>query len=389
MKNRTKLLIMALCAAAIAVGIYFAAPFLLKIIGYVISLFAPFILGYLFSGLINPLANVLQRKLKIPRGFSAVLVMILTLGIIGGALVGVVWKVAAELAKLYRSFPQMYAAWQSSWHSFTGKLSNIYNMLPAEAQLSLDTLTKSAGDRISEFISSHSAPVFDSASNIAKAVPGAIIAAVVFLLSVYFMVVDHRQVSAAIHKIFGESFSERLHMVKSECGRYIGGYCKAQGILMVIVFMIVAFGMAVLRADYVLLVSVLTAFLDALPFFGSGITLWPLAAIYFISGNMKMGVGMIVIYVVIILVRRFVEPKLVSDKIGLHPIFTLVSMYVGYKLWSVIGMIIGPIVLMLLISLYRAGVFNGIIKNVKRLLRFIKRQLSELKAYMIRIIDNR
>lgn len=85
MKNRTKLLIIGICAAALAVGIYFAAPFLLRIIGYIISLFAPFILGYIFSWLINPLANVLQKKLKTRADFQLFFVMILTIGIVGGA----------------------------------------------------------------------------------------------------------------------------------------------------------------------------------------------------------------------------------------------------------------------------------------------------------------
>src|SRR5699024_7185182 len=141
--------------------------------------------------------------------------------------------------------------------------------------------------------------------------------------------------------------------------------------------------------QYTLIVAFLTAFLDALPFFGSGITLWPLAAIYFISGNTKLGVGMIIIYIVIVLVRRFVEPKLVSDKLGLHPILTLMSMYIGYKLWSLLGMIFGPIILILFIGLYRAGIFNGLINNIKRLVSFIRRQIKELRDYILKIIEHR
>lgn len=389
MKNRTKLLIMGICAAALAAGIYFAAPFLLRIIGYIISLFAPFILGYIFSWLINPLANVLQKKLKIPRGFSAVLVMILTIGIIGGALVGVIWKLVDEIRNLYSSFPEMYVSWQASWHNFSNNLSHIYNALPSEIQVSLDSFTQNIGNRVSAFISSNSTPMVDSASNFAKAVPGALIAVVVFLLSVYFMVVDHKSVSAVIHKICGPRLSEKLNMVRKECGKYLGGYLKAQGILMIIVFIVIAIGMSILRAQYTLIVAFLTAFLDALPFFGSGITLWPLAAIYFISGNTKLGVGMIIIYIVIVLVRRFVEPKLVSDKLGLHPILTLMSMYIGYKLWSLLGMIFGPIILILFIGLYRAGIFNGLINNIKRLVSFIRRQIKELRDYILKIVEHR
>ena len=388
-KNRTKLLILVLCTAALAVGLYFAAPFILRLIGYILSLFAPFILGYIFSGLINPLADFLQKKLKIPRGFSAVLVMILTIGIVGGSLVGVIWKVFDEVKNLYNSFPEMYASWQASWHNFMDKISHIYNAMPTEIQTSLDSFTQNLGTQVSTFISKRSTPVVDGASSFAKAVPGALIAAVVFILSVYFMVVDHQRVSDAIARLLGDKLSRRFLLVKEQCGKYLGGYVKAQAILMVIVFCVIALGMRILNAQYILIVSLLTAFLDALPFFGSGITLWPLAAVYFISGDTKMGIGMIVIYLVIMLVRRFVEPKLVSDKLGLHPILTLMSMYVGYKLWSLLGMIFGPILLILLISLYKAGVFDALTKNLKRLINFIRRRISALRAYVLKILERK
>ena len=74
-----------------------------------------------------------------------------------------------------------------------------------------------------------------------------------------------------------------------------------------------------------------------------------------------------------------IEPKIVSSKIGLHPILTLMSMYVGYRIFSIGGMIFGPMTLMLIISLYRAGFFNGIIGFFRFLGGLIKREFTDLK----------
>jgi predicted PurR-regulated permease PerM len=85
------------------------------------------------------------------------------------------------------------------------------------------------------------------------------------------------------------------------------------------------------------------------------------------------------------IMRRFAEPKLVSTGMGLHPILTLMSMYIGYKTLSIGGLILGPIILMLIISFYKAGVFDGLIRAVKRLGEFIKQQYMLFKAFLIKL----
>ena len=377
-----------LAAVLIGVVIYLFLPKILKAAGFIIRLFLPFILGYLFSMAVNPLADLLQKKLKKPRGFSAVLVIVLIVGILGGILSFLIWKIIDEVRMIYVQFPSIYANMRTSAHALGEKWSVLYDNLPVNVQQSLTALGDSISLKASQLINSMSAPVVDNAGNFAKALPSVFIAVIVFVLSSYFMVSDNKVVSRAVHKIFSEKFMERLTMVKSELKKYLGGYLRAQLILMLIAFVIIFIGLSAINADYALLIALLIAILDALPFFGSGFVLWPWSVIAFLNGNIKTGIGLIIIYFAVLVVRRITEPKLVSTGMGIHSILTLMSMYVGYKTLSIGGLIVGPILLMLIISFYKAGIFDAPIRAVKNLGSLIKKQFVMFKNFLINLLES-
>lgn len=364
-------------AALMITGIYFLFPYVLSLIGWAVSIFLPFILGYLFSLLIDPLADRLQKKFKLPRGISAVLVIILTVGIVGGVLTGIIWKIVAEVRSLYSQYPKIYNDIVQLWESFSDKYSKVYMALPDSIQNVCDDFGAQISAAVTDFFGK--TPVMERAGNIAKSLPGIFIAMIVFFLSLYFMVTDAKMVSRAIHCVVPERLLDRFAAIREELKKYMGGYVRAQCIIMSVVFVIVMIGLTILKKDYALLIAIGVAVLDALPFFGSGAVLWPWALISFLSGSVKLGVGLIIIYLVIVLTRQMIEPKLVSSKIGLHPILTLMSMYVGYRTFSIGGMILGPLTLMILISFYRAGVFDPIINLIKKFWSFTKHELGQIK----------
>lgn len=368
----------AVIIAGIAAGIYFLFPYALELVGWGLSIFLPFILGYLFSLLINPLADKLQNRLKLPRGISAILVIILTVGIVGGILTGVIWKIVSEVRSLYSQYPKIYNDAVALWESISDKYSKLYTVMPDNFKSLFDNFGSQISETVTGFFGK--TPVVERAGNFAKSLPGMFIALIVFFLSLYFMVTDAKLVSKKIHEIVPSVVLERLADIRTELKKYMGGYVRAQCIIMTVVFCILFIGLTILQKDYALLIAIGIAVLDALPFFGSGAALWPWALVSFLSGSVKSGVGLVIIYLIIILTRQTIEPKLVSSKIGLHPILTLMSMYVGYRTFSIGGMILGPITLMIVISFYRAGVFDPIIKMLKNLGLFFKHEFEHIKA---------
>ena len=118
------------------------------------------------------------------------------------------------------------------------------------------------------------------------------------------------------------------------------------------------------NVKYPLLIALITAFVDALPILGSGTVLVPWAIISALDGDINLGIALVVLWIIMCVVRQFIEPKVVSNKLGIHPIFTLIAMYTGFKLLGVIGMLIGPIALIIIKSIFSTLIDQGIIKTI-------------------------
>ena len=116
--------------------------------------------------------------------------------------------------------------------------------------------------------------------------------------------------------------------------------------------------------EFPLLAALGIGFVDALPILGSGTVIVPWAVISGLNGDIKLGIALIILYVIILIARQLLEPKIVSNKIGIHPIFTLISMYTGFKFIGIIGLLVGPIIFIVLKNIFENMIDDGIIKRI-------------------------
>ena len=144
-----------------------------------------------------------------------------------------------------------------------------------------------------------------------------------------------------------------------------GGYFKAQLKIMVVVWVILLIGMLILKVRFAAFVAALVAFLDMLPFLGTGTVRIPWAAFKLLSGDYQVSVGLVILYLVTQLVRRTIEPKLVGDSIGMNPLITLIFMYIGYRIGGVLGMILAVPIGAIVLNFYKAGAFDGVLCGFK------------------------
>lgn len=154
-----------------------------------------------------------------------------------------------------------------------------------------------------------------------------------------------------------------------EITKSLGGYLKAEAILVLVSFAISVIGLYVLKfigmnITYPLLMALAIGFVDALPILGSGTIMLPWAVISALNGDLNLGIGIIVLWIIMSVVRQILEPKIVSGNIGIHPIFTLIAMYTGFKVIGIMGMLIGPIVLIILKSIFSSIIEEGITKSL-------------------------
>ncbi len=343
----------------IVVFLYFAPK--------LVVFFMPFVVGYLISWIANPVVRFFEKRLKIVRkhGSMIIIIGVLALVILLFYLAGL--KITEEVVDFIKNFPDFYENLSEEFETIGDNLRGFLERLPGNVEDTIFELTASLTTYLGSLAQAIGEPTFEAASNFAKNVPGTLIGIIMSILSAYFFTADRDKIYAMVNAHMPESIQKNVISVLKDLKHVVGGYFKAQLKIMVVVYIIVIIGLMILKVDYFLLVGFIIAFLDMLPFFGTGTVLGPWAIIKILSGDYRMAIALILLYVVTQVVRQVIQPKLVGDSIGMNPLATLIFMFIGFKLSGVIGMIVAVPIGMILINLYRAGVFDNQIWCLKEL----------------------
>ncbi|MBR5270385.1 MAG: AI-2E family transporter, partial [Anaerotignum sp.] len=179
------------------------------------------------------------------------------------------------------------------------------------------------------------------------------IAFFVAVISAYFFTKDRDLIRREYQEHLAPLLGISVNTTKTELKSSVWGYIKTQFILMGFTFTMTIIAMLVMKSPYALLLSIIIAIIDSLPFFGSGFILWPGAVIHLVTGNTFLAIGYMVLYAAIQVMRQILQPKILGTQIGLHPLLTLFSMYFGFQCIGVIGLIIGPIIAVILKAFFR------------------------------------
>ena len=166
-----------------------------------------------------------------------------------------------------------------------------------------------------------------------------------------------------------ETWVKRIGVHLKDLVKSLGGYLKAEVTLVFISFVITLIGLYIfhfvgLNVPYPLLMAFIIGFVDLLPIFGSGTVMIPWAILSACTGDFTLAIAILVLWAVISVVRQLLEPRIVSGNIGIHPIFTLIAMYTGFKFMGVLGMIIGPIILIILKNIFATFIDKGVFKSI-------------------------
>ena len=336
------------------------------VIGWnLIRFFMPFVIGWIIAAIASPLVNWLEKRLKIVKKLGSALIVILVLAAIILALYFGISRLASEISDLIRNFPDMYAQLEIGLRQIGDTLSGIFERLPTGIRNGWNTVVQNLDQYMGNLVSNMSEPTVMAAGNIAKSVPYYLISFIVAVLSAYFFIVEREEVLAWMKRVSPESVQKRMTLVMDNLRYAVGGYFKAQFKIMGIVFLILLVGLGILDTGYFVLVAFLIAFLDFLPFFGTGTAMIPWAVYEFFMGDYKMTVALIVIYVITQAVHQLLQPKLVGDSVGLNPLVTLFLLYIGYRMGGILWMILAVPIGMVLINMCQAGAFDYIFDDVK------------------------
>ena len=327
--------------------------------------FMPFVIGWILSVIAGPLVTFLEKKLKIMKRLGSAITIILVLVLCIGLIYLIISQIWEEISVLIRNFPRMYHDLERGLSQIGTQGNTLFERFPEQIQNSWATLMNNLDDTASSLIGRIGEPTIEVAGNVAKRIPSVLIGTIVAFVSAYFFIADKENLGEWVKKVVPKSITSRLLLVGENLKYAMGGYFKAQFKIMGVVFAILLVGFTMMQIRFSILLAIAIAFLDFLPFFGTGTALIPWAIYKFLVGDYKMVAALVILYGVTQLVRQLIQPKLVGDSMGLNPLYTLFLLYLGYRVGSVLGMIFAVPIGLILLNLYQAGAFDYILNDVK------------------------
>jgi sporulation integral membrane protein YtvI len=338
--------------------IIYAVPPLLRF-------FMPFVIGWIISMIANPLVKFLEKKVKILRKHSSAIIIILVIAAIVGAFYALIIFTFNELKALLDDMPNIYKDIEVQIDKLSASFKGIYEILPSSIQNFVDQFVLSLKDSGSNFMSKENLLTISTAGDFANHVVETFLMSIITLLSAYFFIAERDNIVRDVKKIMPESVIYSYNLIITNFKTAVGGYFKAQFKIMLILMIIMFIGFEILKVNYSFLLAAGVAFLDFLPFFGTGAVIWPWALADFILGNYARAIFLVVIYLICQIVKQILQPKMVGDSIGISPLSTLIFMFIGYRFMGVLGMIIGIPIGMIIINFIRLGMFDRTIRGFK------------------------
>ncbi|WP_435082660.1 sporulation integral membrane protein YtvI [Ohessyouella blattaphilus] len=347
-------------------GVLATVLFVLAGVG-VFKYFMPFIIGWFISYIAGPVIRFLEKRVKIVKKIGSALIIIIVLG---GVVVGLYFIglfLYRELSGLVKDLPEIYRSASEAVDNLVASLNQIVDGLPGGVQESLRTFVNNFGTYINDFIKDLGTPTFQMAGNVAKRIPSIFISIIITVIAAYFFIAERDEILVWLKKVAPQAIVNKMTLIMANLKFAVGGYFKAQFKIMGVVFILLNIGFVILSVPYYVLLALLVAFLDFLPFFGTGTALIPWAVYELVTKDYKMAIGLLIIYGVTQLVRQLIQPKLVGDSMGLNPLVTLIFLYIGYRVGGVLGMIFSVPIGMIIINLYKAGGFDYLLQDIKDL----------------------
>lgn len=366
--------------------VYYAVIILIAFLAvrYALGVCLPIVAAFFIATLLQRPKNFLTKKTFLKKG-SASVVSLFGLLFIMSALVALIGVRAVEEIKGFIEYVTMQI------QNFDVFLTNIENAVMSFVgnlpEFLSETLTESLSTiftQIREYLAGQSTELADSITgsignsfsfswittplsgviSTAKQIPSILIAVVVTLVASCFMASDYEEIKGFIKRQFPREKRKDLSRAKALLKSTLTKMAKAYALIMTVTFTEMFLGLTVLKllgiysSNFAVIICLVTAVVDIIPVLGTGTILIPWALYNLIVGNYTLAIGLAVIYAVITVIRQIVEPKLVAGQLGLSPVVTISALYLGLKIFGVLGIIILPILVTMLKVLNDEGVIH-------------------------------
>lgn len=313
---------------------------------YISPLVTPIVIAGMFLTFCYPAFDDIQKKTRIKKQYlaSAILLLVCTVLII------LIWLGGSFLLQ---NLPDWVEGVDDVRKDVQGIIVQCCDSVGGLLRMNTEGLQRILTEQVDAFAANFQGQVLPKAIGeswtYVKHIASAIAVLAVTMIATILLAKDY---DGILSKVGAHPVGRMVLEVALNVLRYIATHIKAQGIIMLAIALVCTVTLSIARIEYALLFGILAGVMDTLPFVGTGIVLVPLAAWQLIQGSYVQAVVCIIVYVVCILIREFLEPKLIGDKVGVYPVAILIAVYAGLKLFGLWGIVKGPLALVLIKQIY-------------------------------------
>jgi sporulation integral membrane protein YtvI len=318
--------------------------------------------------MIYPIVRLLERYLRFPRPIAVLTGILFLFGVVGGLVTILVKIIIDGILYLSDYIPSQIEQISINVQNYFNEyilpvwdqgIGLLDNMEEGQRQ-ALQEGIQIVGSNVASVLGNLGQGIANGVSAFIGALPITFTVIVFSILAIYFISKDIKKYQAIYKDKLPAAFREKTKNVYIDLKVKVFGFIRSQLILMLLTAIVSVIGLLILQIDQAVTIAVILGLLDLIPYFGPGLILIPWSVYSFFTGDIFMGIGLLILYASTVTVRQFAEPKVLSSSMKLNPLAILVSLFAGLQLFGVIGLVIGPITLVLLISLYDAKVFDGL-----------------------------
>jgi len=358
--------------------LFISAAFIL--LPKIIKILFPFVIALIVAATLNPVVNKINQRLGISRRIIAVLLDLLFFLIVASLISILIYSAVSEALALAG---YIQANWDHIAADLDGWADNfnwLNNLLPPYG---IDILN-SLEHNITTFLQNTGKDILGSVINAATAFTAKtgnfFVNFIMAILASYFMISDYSMIMSAAKECIGKRTGFYFSMIKNSAIRALSSFIKSQLLLALFAFVFMFLALIIIKQPYALLIALFLGFIDLLPIVGTIAVLVPWSLLELAGGDINKAIYLLCIGVAFFLIRKVIEPKIVGSQTGLHPLAALISTFIGLQFSGVWGAILGPVFLMIILSIYKTGIFDNTIADIKAVFNVIARILQSRES---------
>ena len=323
---------------------------------FILPVSIPLVTAFVTALLLNPAVRMLQYRFKFKRKLAVIFVYIAFLVLI--SIIGsyVVTRVVTQITHIIENSDMYISQITQVFENWKGDYSTFISQFPKEYVKEINqTLTQKGSDIQKQFFSQET---LNNISVFAQNLPQYLVSFLVYLIALFLFMLEMPRLKSKSYEYMTTKTAEKVRFMNSRLSYVVFGFLKAQFLVSIVIFIATLIGLLFIAPDVAIIMSLIVWAVDFIPIIGSIAVVGPWALYVFLTGDLVMGTKLSILAVVLLAIRRTVEPKVMGRHIGLSPLATLIAMYLGLKLLGFIGFFVGPLIVIAFNSAKEAGIIK-------------------------------